>query len=209
MKISAVISPKMIKHKKRYVIYDKISLINFLILTTGLLSGVLIFVAAEEYLIGEIYENFIRFSTDFSSKTSLEILSGNIISHIPYIALLVIFGLSIYGTIPILLISLIKTMGLGLVSAYIYSTYSLKGIEYSIMVFFPGKLILIFSILILMHICVSSSIRIRQSVAGELQTKYSLSEYLAKVSIGILLYLLSSLTDCLAVVCFSSLFNFS
>lgn len=208
MKVSAVISPKIIKSNNNTIKYDKISLINFFVLSSGLLFGVLTFVLAEDYLVGEIWEYFIKFTTDFSSKTSIEILSGTLLSHAPYIILMVIFGTSVCGIIPIMLISLVKTMGLGLVSAYIYSTYSLKGIEYSFMVFFPGKFVLILSMMIMMYICLNSSRNIQKLSVGESQSKYSLSEYLAKILVGILLFFFSSVIDCLAVVCFSSLFSF-
>lgn len=206
MKVSAVISPKFIKRNSTN--YDKMSLINFSVLSLGLLFGVLIFILAEDYLTGEIWEYFIRFSVDFSSKNGIEILSGMILSHIPYILLMIVFGTSVCGIAPIMLISMIKTMGLGLVSAYIYSAYSLKGVEYSFIVFFPGKFVLLLSVMVMMHICVNASRAISRISAGDIQAKYSLSEYLAKISIGVLLFIFSSVIDCLAVMCFSSLFSF-
>lgn len=207
MKVSAVISPKIIKGNTFR--YDKISLLNFGVLALGLLFGAVIYILSEDYLTGEIWNYFIKFTTDFSSKTNIEILSGMILSHIPYITLVVIFGTSAVGTSMIILISFFKTMGLSVVSSYIYSTYGLKGIEYSVMVFFPGKFVLLLSMLLLMYICINSSMSIKRTLAGELQSDYSFSEYLLKVSIGVVFFLLSSVIDFLAVICFSSLFSFN
>ncbi len=209
MKISAVISPKIIKNSSKQMKYDKITLINFSVLAIGLALGVFVYISAKEYLTGEIWDYFINFTTDFSSKTSIEILSGILLSHLPYLLFMIILGTSIYGVIPAIIISVIKTMGLGLVISHIYSTYSLKGIEYTFMVFFPGKFVLLFSMMILMHVCINSSRKIQILSAGESQIKYSLTEYLTKVSFGALLMLFSSVIDCLAIVCFSSLFSFA
>lgn len=207
MTISAVFSPK-ITHRKETE-YDRISLISFLTLGAGLFFGTVIYIISKDYLTGSIWEYFINFTTDFSAKSNIEIISGLIISHLPFVILSVILGTNAFGTPFIFIMSFIKTLGLGLISSYIYTSYGLKGIEYSVMVFFPGKFVLFFSMLMLMHICTDSSLKIKRSLAGENQIRYSLGEYLAKVSVCVLCFLISAIVDFLAIICFSSLFSFS
>ena len=76
-----------------------------------------------------------------------------LVSSLPYVILMILFGTSAYGTAVIAIISFIKVIGLGILSSFLYSSYALKGIEYSFLVFFPGKFTFILSVLFMMNTC--------------------------------------------------------
>ncbi len=206
MKISAVISSDIIKREG--IFKDKTLFINFLVLAFALVSGTVLYLSFENYLTGEIWEAFTGFSVDFSSKSKIEVFSGLLLSHIPYIILMIVFGTSSVGFIFSSATSFIKTAGLGIITAYLYSCFGLKGLEYSMLVFLPGKFIMLFSILFMMNTCMNNSLYISKLVKGECNKENSSNLFAVKFATAVILFILSSLTDCLLAVSFSSLFSF-
>lgn len=206
MKISAVISSDLIK-KERYI-KDKTLLLCFAVIASGLVSGTFIYLFAKEALNAEILDAFLSYFTSFSHKTKIEIFSGMLIANLPYILLVIVLGTSAYGSVFIAIFSFIKIAGLGILSAYFYSEFALKGVEYSLLVFFPGKFMLILSVLFMMHYSINNSIHISRLIKGEYKTENSSSLYSVKTATAVMMFILSSLFDCFMAVSFSSLFSF-
>ncbi|MBE6774743.1 MAG: hypothetical protein E7543_00960 [Ruminococcaceae bacterium] len=206
MKINAVISTDIIKKEK--ITENKISIINFSVLASAIVCGTLLYVFLKDYFADGIFKSFTSFFSDFSNKTNLEIISGIALSHLPYILLMMILGTSACGCAIIVIISFIKVAGLGILAAYFYSSFALKGIEYALLVFFPGKFVLILSVLFMMHFCTNNSLNIKSLIKGECRAENMDSLYNLKSVIAILLFILSSAIDGFTVVSFSSLFAF-
>ncbi len=206
MKISAVIYPDIIK--KDRLAKDKFLLLSFTVVALALVAGTVLYVFTEDYLTGEIWDTFTKFFVDFTSKTKIEVFSGMILAHLPYIMLMIIFGTSSVGYGFIVGLSFVKATGLGVLSAYLYSSFGLKGIEYALLVFFPGKFVLILSMLFLMHFCLNNSLYVCKLTKGECRAENNSTIYAVKVITAILLLVLSSLVDGFLAVSFSSLFSF-
>ncbi|MBO7319002.1 MAG: stage II sporulation protein M, partial [Clostridia bacterium] len=144
MKVSAVISRPDIRIDST----NKSALVSSAVISFGIILGALLYVFANDSLTGDLFDYFISFSVDFSNKNKPEIISGLIMQNIIYFVLMLIFGTSVIGTPAVYFLSLLKTSGLGLLIAYIYDCYALKGIEYCLLVMFPGKFLLIFAMVL-------------------------------------------------------------
>ena len=205
MKINAVISKSSVNVDSTY----KSAIISAITIAVGIIFGAIIYILSKDNLNSSLVEYFINFSTDFSNKNKPEILSGIILSHIPYFIMMIIFGTSVVGTPAVILLTNIKSMGIGLLTTYIYSSFSLKGIEYCLLVMFPGKFILIFAMILLTQSCFVTSNDIIQRLKNKEGRVVSLEKFAVRSILIFGLIILSALIDFLANISFSSLFNFT
>ena len=205
MKINAVISKSSVNVDSTY----KSAIISAITIAVGIIFGAIICILSKDNLNLSLIEYFINFSTDFSNKNKPEILSGIILSHIPYFIMMIIFGTSVVGTPAVILLTNIKSMGIGLLTTYIYSSFSLKGIEYCLLVMFPGKFVLIFAMILLTQNCFVTSNDIRQRLTNKEGRVVSLEKFAIRSILIFGLIILSALIDFFAIISFSSLFNFT
>ena len=205
MKINAVISKSSVNVDSTY----KSAIISAITIAVGIIFGAIICILSKDNLNLSLIEYFINFSTDFSNKNKPEILSGIILSHIPYFIMMIIFGTSVVGTPAVILLTNIKSMGIGLLTTYIYSSFSLKGIEYCLLVMFPGKFVLIFAMILLTQSCFVTSNDIRQRLTNKEGRVVSLEKFAVRSILIFGLIILSALIDFFAIISFSSLFNFT
>ena len=205
MKINAVISKSSVNVDSTY----KSAIISAITIAVGIIFGAIICILSKDNLNLSLIEYFINFSTDFSNKNKPEILSGIILSHIPYFIMMIIFGTSVVGTPAVILLTNIKSMGIGLLTTYIYSSFSLKGIEYCLLVMFPGKFVLIFAMILLTQSCFVTSNDVRHCLTNKEGRVVSLEKFAIRSILIFGLIILSALIDFLAIISFSSLFNFT
>ncbi len=206
MKINTTISSEIIG-KKMYL-KNKTHIFCFIIIASAIITGTLSYINFEESFIDEIQRSFEVFSVEFISKTKFEIFSGVLLSHLPYIILMIVFGTSVFGSIFAVALSFIKGTGLGMLGAYIYSSFGLKGIEYAILVFFPGKFLLLLSMLFLLNFAVTESLYLNKLTKGEWQVEKDNMLYIMKITVSFIFIIFSALIDCFLVSAFSSLFTF-
>ncbi len=206
MKINAIITSDIIK--KDGIFKDRILLINSLVITFGIITGTLFYTISEDYLAGEIWESFVKFNIDFTAKTKTEVLSGLIMGHLPYVFMMILFGTSAVGIYFIAPLAFIKSSGLGLIVAYLYSSFGLKGVEYALIIFLPGKFFVILSMLLLMHTSINYSAHIRGLIRGDSVKENSSTLYMFKVLTAVLMFILSAFVECFLIISFSSLFSF-
>ncbi len=175
----------------------------------GLLMGCLFCFLFEKHLNEKLFSVFIDFTTNFTNKSSIEIISGIILSIIPYFIIMYFLGTSARGTSAIFLLTFLKSLGLSIVTTYIYFTYELKGIEYCLLVFFPGKILLLFSMLLLTENCFITSKHIQKTIKNKNESKVDLSKYdFRNVFIAIIM-LLSCVVEFVLIKAFSTLFVFA
>ncbi len=206
MKISAVISKDIIKRSG--MAKNKLNLTVFLVIALALLSGTVLFIISEKNLSKEIGDSFISFYSDFSSKTNGEIFTGMLSSHLPYVILMIILGKSSVGYAVIPVLSFTKIIGISFLNTYLYSVFGLKGVEYSLLIFIPGKFLMIFSVIFLMQCCMENSLNIKNILKGESRLENNSYFYWVRITVAVMILTLSSLVDCILTVSFSSLFSF-
>ena len=208
MRIGAVISAEKFKLSP-VKLNNPSAVISFLIIATGLVFGSLFYTFEGSLLKDELWNFFVSFSSDFSNKNKSEVLSGLLISNLPYICLMTVFGTCAVGTPAVLLLSFLKSAGLGALSSYIYGAYAVKGIEYCLLVFFPGKIIMLFAMLLLTQSCYNLSKDIFSSLKQEGIKKVNIEKYFLRTVLISVIFVISSLIEFLCVTSFSSLFSFS
>ncbi len=174
----------------------------------GLIIGTVFFLVCGTEIESELWELFIDFSLNYSNKTSMEILSGMIISNIPFFAAIYLLGTSSRGYIGISLLCFVKSFGFGLLTSYLYYSYELRGIEYCLLVLFPGKIIFFFALLLLSESSFSLSLSLSKAIKQKDGPHPDLSKYDLRTVVLYLIVLVSALIDLMMIKCFSSLFVF-
>lgn len=222
MKISAVFSKKDIsafgfpknklndktKHtKQKLTLSDKLLLISGAVILSGITVGVLLFRTNSTYMSGELCKYFLSFSTDFSGKSFLEILSGFLSVNLIYYCIVTVMGTSALGDLPVALATFLQATGIGALTSYLFTTYGIRGFEYFLLVLFPGKVILLIAGILLSQNCIKSVIQIRSSLKQTSHEKYDLKLYLIRSLFILVIVVLSCLVDSVTVKLFAPLFS--
>ena len=205
MKVHATISKTNIKLDGT----GKTSIISAVVIFTGIITGIVIYSFADEALKESIGNRFIIFASDFADKNKPEIFSGLICQNIFYCVLMLVFAFCIYGTPAVFFLSFIKAVGLGVLTTYIYDTYVLKGIEYCLLIIFPGKFILIFSMILLTQNCYINSNSLTSFLTKRTDEGVNLKKYILRTVVISLLMAISVTVDFITLISFSSLFDFA
>lgn len=204
MKFSAVIAPKKLKIETK----NNGLLFSFSAIALGLVFGCVLYVLSKDYTNETILKYFLRFTTEFSYKNKSEIISGLIVSNIPYLIFMFIFGAGALSSPFIFLLSFIKSAGLGMTATYIYDMFALDGLEYCLLIFFPGKAVLLFSMLLLTQSCFMTSSEVRRSIKGE-DVTVKMENYIIRSVLICSVFIIASLIEFIVINCFSSLFSFT
>lgn len=112
-----------------------------ILLLSGLLIGVLVAKNGNESILAQVSRMF----DSFYSVRENQSIGASVINSLKvscaFWLINVLFGLCIIGIPFVTAIPVIRGLGIGLVSGYIYSIYGIKGIGYCFLIIFPGALI--------------------------------------------------------------------
>lgn len=205
MKVSAVIT----KPKVGLDNTKKTAFISGANIALGIIMGSVLYLICKDKLTGNLFDYFIDYTIDFSNKNKPEILSGLVLQNLIYYFFMLFFGTNVIGAPFVFLISFIKASGLGVLATYIYDAFSLKGIEYCLLVFFPGKFLLILSMVLLTQNCYYNALCIFRNIKMEDSRGVDLKKFTARSVLILMILLLASLVDFLTIISFSPLFDFS
>ena len=208
MKISAVIRNPS-KDIFNTISENKSAVQSALIIASGIVIGTLLYIFDFENLTRDLCEYFINFTMDFSHKSKPEIFSGLLIPDLIYLIAMVTLGTCAFGKHSVVCISLVNSMGLGMLTSYIYDNFALKGIEYCLMVLLPGKFLFVLSMILLTQNSVITSKQIKESAYGLGDRVVDFRKYIIRILVIMVIILLSASVDFLALISFSSLFDFS
>ena len=208
MKVSAIITNPS-RDIVKTINVNRSTIQSASIIILGIICGVLLYVFNTETLSGDLFEYFISFTTDFSYKSKPEIFSGLMLSDLIYLIAMVIFGTCAVGTSAVICLSLINSMGIGMLTAYIYDSFALEGIEYCLIVLLPGKFLLILAMILLTQNCVITSKLIWESANNKADRVVDFRKYIMRILIITIIFFLSTLVDFITVTAFSSLFEFA
>lgn len=205
MKINAVIGANRFKENKSVLKDYGTTISTVLILSLSIISGVIFYTFCNELFDAELSILFNNYTETFINKSKPEILSGLLLGNIIYFLLMILFSTSVIGAPFIYFVSALKVMGIGTIIAYIYSAFGLKGIEYSILIIFPGKFFLILSMIILIDSSVYMCTNIRKN---QKENAVDLKKQVIRVVFVLLFMLVSSVIDFITLSVFSDLFQF-
>lgn len=112
-----------------------------ILLLSGLLIGVLVAKNGNESILAQVSRMF----DSFYSVRENQSIGASVINSLKvscaFWLMNVLFGLCIIGIPFVTVIPVIRGLGIGLVTGYIYSIYGIKGIGYCFLIIFPGALI--------------------------------------------------------------------
>lgn len=208
MRVSAVINAKKLSLRNFHLALPPV-VTAFIPIALGLIFGSIIFNFSGSDILSSFKKYFLSFATDFSNKSTPEIFSGMLLTYLPYFIMMFILGACVMGNAPTLILSFIKSAGIGMTGAYIYSVYALKGVEYCLLIFYPGKILSIFGMLMLTHSSFSMSTNINKLIKSGGEVKIDMNKYIVRSCFIGLIFILGSLVDFITIKCFSSLFSFS
>ena len=208
MKVSAVIvNPhKKVQKSKDLPLSLLLSISSVLL---GLISGTLLYCFFKESLYSDVFSLFTNFFSDFTQKSSLEILSGLMVSELPYIFMMLIFSFSAIGFPFTILFTFIKSLAPTLLFSHLYFEYGLKGAEYVFLVLLPGEIVCTFGVLLMTQSCfnlskfLSKNVKTTRGESSEETRNFTL-----KFAVSTVIILISNVITLLTVACFSSLFIF-
>lgn len=185
---------------------DKALVISFISILTGLIAGVLIYGLTIKENNNELYKLFIDFNINFTHKKPAEIFSGFALTGLVYFLIMFVSGSSLFGKLLCPVMTFLKAMGITLITSQLYTSFGLKGFEYGLLIFFPGKIILLFSMLILTKLSIDccSGIFSGESLAPTKEIK----NYCIKSMLILILFILSWIMDLICILIFTDLFNF-
>ena len=205
MKVSAVITKPTLSLDNT----KKSAIISATIIAIGLIVGSVIYLLCDNEITEALLDYLIGFTTDFSNKNKPEIFSGLVLQNLIYYIMMLFFGTSVIGTPAVFMISFIKTVGLSFLTTYIYDVFVLKGIEYCLLVIFPGKFFLIFAMVLLTQNCYCTSIDIMKCINGKDSRGVNFKKFTIRSLLILIILVVSATIDFLMIISFSSLFDFS
>lgn len=134
---------KVIKIKPTFLkddIQNKMPIILCFVLISGILSGVLLesFNSDLSEKLTVTYNNYFIIN---SNKKFAELSFGYFLYNIIYIILPMLSGLCVIGFIMIYIFPFVKGIGIGSLCAYIFYTYGVKGVGYSLIIIIPSAII--------------------------------------------------------------------
>ena len=192
---------------KRMTIKDKGLLAAFISSLTGIISGTLIYTF---FLINEnpIFDVFHSFYTDFKDKTDIEAFSGIVVVILLYFFVLFISGSSFMGKYLCVSATFFKAVGIGALISFLYSEYGLKGLEYVLLVFFPGKCILLFAAILMTKNSFDMSNTVKNGMSEKGSIASFVKMYYVKSLLSLIIFIVSATADFLLIKIFSDLFDF-
>ena len=124
-----------------------------------------------------------------------------------YLILTYALGLCAVGTPAICAVPLVRGMGIGVISAYMYNVYSLSGLGYCALIIYPG---LIISLIIMVMYCSESACMSKDMLMlisfKNDDCSTSLKKYTARYLIFCLMSIIPALTDAVFILLFSRFF---
>ena len=180
----------------------------FTAIFSGLIFGAVITCFTENSLCNEIISLFLSFFTDFTDKSKMEAFSGIVLSGLTYFAALFISGSNIFGREILLIFTFIKAAGLTSIISALYCEYALRGFEYCILVFLPGKILMLFAMLFITKNCFDFSSKLRKGLQNEKEAVILKKAFTIKALASLIIMMLSWIIDFLCLLIFSGLFSF-
>jgi len=175
---------------------------------TGLIIGSFVIKNNNSLLINQIEQIVKNSVTEKSSSSFIKNFFDFLLPNTVYLILSFTFGFCAVGIPLISLLPLIKGFGMGIIGAYIYQAFAIKGVCYCLLIFFPAQII---SSAVLIYACnegfymaseLFNALRIKQ-ISKE---KDFIRVYLTRFVILLSFLLIASFTDSLLSSIFSGFF---
>ncbi len=208
MKINVSISRRGLKSFLGEINENKTIAISFLTVFISLISGVIYFLFTEENEKKILENHFLQYIDSLVNSDKLDILLSLLKHNLCFIFIIFILGTSLIGYVLIIVVSYLKCLGITFLNCLVLSLYGLKGFEYICMLQLPGKLIFLFSLLLIMRIGIDSSLKIKKTVFTSDKNSLFMGNYLIQNLTVSTFFILSILVDFICISLFLPIFDF-
>lgn len=182
-----------------------------ILLLSGLLIGVLVAKNGNDSILAQVSKMFDSFYSVRENQSICSSVINSLKVSCAFWLINLLFGLCIIGVPFITVTPVIRGLGIGLVTGYIYSIYGIKGIGYCFLIIFPGALI---SFIALIY-AVSDSFKMSLYTLGACVNSGSPKGGTEKIKIFavrqmfyLILFAVSAFIDGIANKLFAGVFNF-
>lgn len=205
MKINAIIINKDRNNKVKSVPEYRGKLILLTIyLSAFVILGVAVAISNKDELYQSLNISLSEYFSFIKAESRADIFIGLLSHNLLFVFIILFFSFNVFGNVFVYILSGLKIAGMSTVVTYLYSEYQLKGIEYSLFVFMPGKLIFILSIIMLI---LQSTSLINTIVLKKNDRRISLKGKITELVFIFILITLSTAIDTLTASMFSELFQ--
>ena len=138
-----------------------------------------------------------------------EIFFSSLISNFIFILISIFLGFSLVGYPFIWWIPLVKGLGIGILTGYLYSYFSFKGVGYSLIIIYPAMIVSTFALILSCNdSIIYSKNAFMKSIKGRGEfEKDETKIYIIRNIIYLLIVIVSSVADTLLAKIFSNLFK--
>lgn len=120
----------------------------FLMFAAGMACGASIIKDGDSFLTSKLVEVFESYHAIRSVQSIAATFGNTLFASTLFILSGYIFGLCAVGIPIISALPFLKGLGLGMVTGWLYSTFALKGLAYSLLIIYPGSLVAILALLL-------------------------------------------------------------
>lgn len=182
-----------------------------ILLLSGLLIGVLVAKNGNESILTQVSRMF----DSFYSVRENQSIGASVINSLKvscaFWLINLLFGLCLIGIPFVTVIPVIRGLGIGLVTGYIYSIYGIKGIGYCFLIIFPGALISFIALIYAVSDSFKMSLYTLSSCVNSVAPKGGAEKikiFAVRQMFYLILFAVSAFIDGIANKLFAGVFNF-
>lgn len=178
------------------------------------LSGMIIGAIAAKHTDNAINAKLITMFSDFtmlrSTQSIFQTFVNSFIVSFIYLSIVFAFGLCAVGIPIISIIPLCRGIGIGMIAGYLYSTYSLSGAGYCMVILFPSAIISTAALLFGCNESFVMSYEIFNVMSGKIPNQYGniFKRYSLRYFILLAIITVSAVIDTVMTVIFAGNFSF-
>lgn len=175
---------------------------------TGIILGTITINKHNEFILIKTAEIFKDYLAVQAGQSLFALFMNSVFKFSIYILMIYILGLCAIGSPLICALPLIRGLGAGLISGYLYSAYALKGIGYCVLIMYPGLLISVFAMIIGCSKGIEMSYDLLRAVtAGQPCVETGLKKYTSRFFVILAVTVAAALTDTVCYALFMRFFN--
>lgn len=141
-------------------------LIMMLLFAAGMIIGALSLKKADSYLSGAFSDMFSVYIRSKSSQSLGMNFINSLAVNAAFMLAVFVFGLCAVGLPLICILPIIRGVGIGMLSGYLYSNFALRGLGYCVLVIYPGLILAIFALLLACSAGINSSYEMLLSLSS-------------------------------------------
>ena len=185
-------------------------LIMMLLFAAGMIIGALSLKKADSYLSGAFSDMFSVYIRSKSSQSLGMNFINSLAVNAAFMLAVFVFGLCAVGLPLICILPIIRGVGIGMLSGYLYSNFALRGLGYCVLVIYPGLIPAVFALLLACSAGINSSYEMLLSLssAKAQRGEGSIKIYCMRFLIICILVVIAAVTDAAASRLFCRLFSF-